>query len=187
MIANAAKALAALVLMGALVALGLSYGGHVVRESDRAFTSVGLEGRYRDRPFSGVVYARHSTGWPSHLTWFWRGVRVGVERLWYDDGAPMAERPYRNGKPHGAWRQWYQDGSPKSLKTYDDGVIDGEVWDWHANGVVADFDLYERGREITHKSWVADGTPHYNYVYQNGRKVGIRGGSFCKRLSTLAR
>ena len=80
---------------------------------------------------------------------------------------------------------WYEDGSVKSLRTYIDGVIDGEMWTWHPNGNLADFNLYDHGKEITHKSWVFDGTPFYNYVYQDGKKVGMLGGEFCRPLAKI--
>jgi antitoxin component YwqK of YwqJK toxin-antitoxin module len=82
---------------------------------------------------------------------------------------------------------WYQDGSAKSLKTYVNGQIDGESWAWHGNGQLSDFNLFKLGEEISHKSWVFDGTPFYNYVYQNGEKVGMKGGEYCKRSEVQQR
>lgn len=153
--------------------------------------SLALHGNevYRDgSPFSGVVYRFHTTGYPARIYLVWQGKRWGTERIWYDNGNLMLERPHRDGIPDGYWRQWYRDGKVKSLKQYKAGRVVGEVWGWHANGQVSDYNRYDQdGQELSHKSWIADGTPYYNYVYQNGRKVGLTGGRFCKRLNKIQR
>lgn len=174
-----------------LAGLALVWGGllvaHVTEENQASFKLRGNTLLYREHPYSGVVYARFPAAGLQRLKFLWRGYPVGVEYTWYPNGQKFEERHYRAGLPHGAWKQWYPNGSVKSLRIYDHGIIDGEVWGWHPNGIVSDYNLYVKGEEITHKSWISDGTPFYNYVYQDGRKVGIRGGDFCKRLAKIGR
>ncbi len=158
---------------------------NVVEESDHELKPLGYDTHYRNSPLTGLVYSQYSDGSLKRLMFFLGGKKVGTERIWYPNGMLMVERPYWFGQPDGEWRQWYQDGSVKSLKVYTNGIIDGESWGWHSNGQISDYNRYEAGREISHKSWVFDGTPYYNYVYQDGHKVGIRGGDFCKRLDKV--
>lgn len=175
-----------LMLIG-LIAFGMRHSHFAVHAFDRDLAKVGYSYHYRNKLFSGFAYEWHTTGHLKYFALIWRGRKIWTERHWYDDGAPMEIRPHRNGLPHGAWRAWYQDGSVKSYRFYKNGVIDGEAWAWHPNGQLSDYDYYEDGTELAHKSWISDGTPFYNYVYQDGKRVGIVGGEYCKRLSTLKR
>jgi antitoxin component YwqK of YwqJK toxin-antitoxin module len=156
--------------------------GFLIRASDPKVATAGLEARYGDSPLTGLVFDFYPNRRPSYLAFFWRGKRVGTERQWYPDGGLWSEEEYAGGLPNGEWRMWYPDGKVKRLAHYRDGERDGEMFGWHPNGQLSDYNFYERGREITHKAWISDGVPFYNYVYQDGRKVGMRGGDFCKLL-----
>lgn len=105
---------------------------------------------------------------------------MGVERQWYVEGGLWSEDEYKNGLPDGEWRMWYPDGRVKHLAHYVRGERHGKSYGWHPNGQLSDFNLHVHGQEISHKAWISDGTPFYNYVYQDGIKVGIKGGDFCK-------
>lgn len=142
---------------------------------------------YQAKPFTGVLLDTYENWRPKHLQILWKGKFFATEYLWYPDGQQMAVRPHKNGLPEGPWKMWYPDGAVKSLRHYKDGQITGEMWGWHPNGQVSDFNLYENGQEISHKSWIADGTPYYNYVYYQGKKVGMKGGEFCKPLQKIIR
>lgn len=176
-------------LLGALLfcTVGFLRTQVVVEESDARLALSGYGSVLSGKPFTGIAYSRYRHFRLQHLVFFWNGKITGTEYLWYPNGTVMAERPHRAGLPHGQWKMWYEDGSVKSLRNYVDGVIDGEMWGWHDNGQVSDFNVYDKGKEITHKSWVADGTPFYNYVYQDGHKVGMRGGDYCKPLKSILR
>jgi antitoxin component YwqK of YwqJK toxin-antitoxin module len=167
------------------VTIGLLHDGIFVDESDRRL-SITIEKSLLDgHLFTGAAYSLYTDHRPHHLQWFWRGKIVGTEYLWYPNGGLMAVRPYLAGLPQGQWKMWYEDGKVKSLRVYVNGVIDGEMWAWHPNGRVADFNVYNHGHELTHKSWISDGVPYYNYVYQDGVKVGMLGGDFCKKLAAI--
>jgi len=165
--------------------LGIACKFFTVKEFDSRLVTSGEDTTFVGHPFTGIAYSLYRDYRPQHVQFFFRGKQIGTEYLWYPDGTIMAERPYKSGKPHGRWKMWYEDGSVRSLRTYVDGVIDGEMWGWHANGQVSDFNVYDHGKEITHKSWISDGTPFYNYVYQDSKRVGMFGGDYCKRLGNL--
>ena len=179
------KHLGKILLLGAVL---LTCAGLAIRKidaDDPSLKLVGYDLEYRNEPATGIVYSLFLNWHPKQLYFLWQGKRVGKEFIWYDNGNLMAVYSYGDGLPDGDWKMWHEDGSVKSLKRYDKGVIDGESWGWHANGQISDYNLYSKGEEITHKSWVFDGKPYYNYVYQNGKKIGLIGGEFCKRLEIL--
>ncbi len=180
-------ALAAL-LSGALFLVLFLMGGRwfLLNETHR-LEQTGYGYSQKGKPFSGILLDTYENGRPKHFQMLWQGKFFATEYIWYPDGQRMAERPHKDGLPHGDWKMWYPDGSVKSLRHYKEGQITGEMWGWHSNGQVSDFNLYENGQEISHKSWIADGTPYYNYVYYQGKKVGMKGGEFCKPLQKIIR
>lgn len=134
---------------------------------------------YDKKPFTGAVYQRASTGRFLQLTFLWRGKRHGADIQWFGNGRRSIERHYRNGLEVGTHKAWYQDGSVKSLKVFADGVAHGKFYDWHSNGRLAQFVIYEHGREVAAKSWTAGGKPFYNYVWNDHAPIGVQGDRFC--------
>lgn len=179
------RCLSTLAICTALAVIAFYYV--VIEESDRDFTHIGYGYQYKGRPFTGVLYRMHKDDSLAMIAFFWKGHREGTERFWYDNGAVFSVQPYKDGLPHGDWKQWYANGRVKSLRHYERGNIDGESWGWHENGQVSDFNVNINDKEVTHKSWVSDGTPFYNYVARNEERVGMRGGEFCKRLAAIVK
>lgn len=176
-------AIAALIVLGTVAVLS----SKVVHADDPRLRLVSYDYEWEGRPANAIVYSLYGNHRFKEFFVLWQGKKLGTEYIWYDNGQLMAERPHVNGLPHGAWKMWYEDGAPKSIKTYDQGAVIGEAWSWHPNGQVATFNRYagKGEREETHKAWIFDGTVFYNYVYQNGHKVGVKGGEFCKRLEII--
>lgn len=169
------------------VGAGIVLSSLLVHADDPRLRLVSYDYEWKDRPANAIVYSLYDNHRPKEFFVLWQGKKLGTEYIWYDNGQLMAERPHSKGLPHGAWKMWYEDGSAKSLKTYELGAIVGDAWSWHPNGQVGTFNRYAGGseREETHKAWIPDGTVYYNYVYQNGHKVGVKGGEFCKRLEII--
>ena len=87
--------------------------------------------------------------------------------------------------PGFVWRLQTDEGNATGIPVaqYAEAVKDAKALGLpaSANGNVAQFTAFEDGQETAHKSWIADGTPFYNYVHRDGRRVGVQGGEFCKR------
>jgi hypothetical protein len=149
--------------------------------SDPELKPVAYEYHYRQKLFSGVGYERHGNGKLGRLAFFWSGKKVWREYQWYASGGIWSESGYDfNGRRQGDWRMWHPDGKPKSLTHYVDDQRQGEQWAWHPNGTLIEYNVHRDDATVTHKSWIFDGTPHYNYVYQQGEVVGVKGGDFCR-------
>ncbi len=174
-----------LIVIVFMLAVTGALAGLLTPAYDPRLKLVGYGYQLDGQPATAMVYELYGNFKPKTFFLLWQGKYVGKEWIWYDNGQLQVERSYADGLPDGVWKMWFADGKPKSLKTYARGQIDGEVWGWHANGQVSDYNFYVNGQEITHKSWIADGTPYYNYVYQDGHKVGTKGGEFCKRLEVI--
>lgn len=135
--------------------------------------------RYRGRPFTGLTYVLYPSRLPAKLAFFRSGKRQGPEIHWYRNGQRWMERHYDEGLEVGTHKVWYPDGAVKSLKQFSQGMPHGDFLDWHSNGVPALFIHYEKGTEVTAKSWTAGGKPFYNYLWREGRRVGLEGDAFC--------
>ena len=75
---------------------------------------------------------------------------------------------------------WYRDGKVQALKNYVNGLADGEFWGWHHNGEVSDYHVFKAGKQTIYKSFISDGKPFYNFVFDGNKTVGLKAGSFCK-------
>lgn len=168
--------------LGLAAVLWAAFSVFTVRSSDPRITMAVDTARVSGRKFTGIAYDFYPNRYPSYLGLFWNGKKTGTEYQWYPDGGLWVQDEFRDGVPHGESKIWYPDGKVKRLAHFDRGERTGEYFGWHPNGQLSDYNFYEGKREVTHKSWISDGVPFYNYVYQNGRKVGMRGGDFCKLL-----
>lgn len=173
----------ALALITVLVAVGFFASNFVVRAGDNGFSISGYQTLLNGKPFSGVLFDLYPNYRPRIVGFYWAGLREGTFYDWYEDGTLWKSQPYDHGQQHGVVKIWYPDGRVKYRAQFDHDLPDGEIWGWHPNGQVSDYNLFRQGKEVTHKSWISDGKPYYNYVYQDGKKLGVRGGDFCKILN----
>ncbi len=171
-------ALAACTLGGLAV---IQAGSLSVRFSDPNFKHVAYEVHFHGKPYTGVAYERHPNGRLGRLGLLWKGRQVLKEYQWHSNGNRLAESTYDlQGRRQGDWMMWHPDGKPKSLTHYINDRRHGEQWAWHPNGTLVEYNVHEEDRTITHKTWIFDGTPFYNYVYQDGAAIGVKGGDFCR-------
>lgn len=147
-----------------------------------ALTKAGTETRFKAQPFTGLLYRFHSNYRLALLTTYWNGEPHGWDLSWFANGQRASRRHFQRGVYDGLTESWYESGRIKSHRRYLQGLADGEQWVWGPEGQVIEYNVYDRDREITHKTWTFDGRPFHNYVYQEGEKVGLMGEGFCKRL-----
>lgn len=169
----------AVLIFAALIGIWAA-GPFLVKESDPKLHTLIDKTQYNGRAYTGLAYELWGSWRPYKLMFFFNGRKFGIERHWYRNGNLWFEREYARGLPHGEWRQWFADGKIKSLVHYKEGQAEGEIWAWYENGQLAEYSVVHDGQDVTHKSWIPDGTLFANYVYQDGERVGIQGGDFCK-------
>ena len=154
----------------------------LVKEGAKGLTLAAFGYSFGEKQFSGVVYDTHQDSQLARITFLLHGKRHGPELQWYANGQRFIERYYRQGLEVGTHKAWYEDGSVKFLKNFHAGLPHGEFYDWHPNGQLAQFVVFENGKEVAAKSWTAGGKPFYNYVWHGEQTIGLRGDTFCSPL-----
>lgn len=153
----------------------------IVDEADQNFRKVAGTLQRFHFPFTGIVYSTYSDASLRRFATYWMGNKFGEELYWHPNGNRWIERHYSNGVPDGFQYSWYPNSAPNYRKEYDHGTPVGELWSWFETGNIASYVRYENGKSVTYKTWTFDGKPYYNYVWQDGQRVGIVGGDFCKK------
>jgi antitoxin component YwqK of YwqJK toxin-antitoxin module len=60
-------------------------------------------------------------------TWFWKGHKQGIARIYYASGALYALLRFRNGKKTALQEYFYENGHPRTRETLLDGVLHGDT------------------------------------------------------------
>jgi hypothetical protein len=170
---------------GGISLLALLTQIHFVRSSERQLALAPWGYNYAGRPLTGIVFDTFSKLNLSRLEFIFNGKREGISIQWFENGQRSIERHYAHGLETGVHKAWYEDGSVRSLKTFAEGLPNGEFFEWHSNGTLAQYVVYDHGRELRAKSWTAGGKPFYNYVWRDQARIGLEGDRFCspKRLN----
>jgi len=134
---------------------------------------------YQGAPLTGMIYGFHDAWRVSRFTMLKQGKLHGVDQQWYLNSQQSIERHYEDGLEVGVHKAWYEDGKVRFLKNFVKGVAHGEFYEWHENGQLAQFVIYDFGREVAAKSWTAGGKPFYNYVWDKQKPIGLRGDTYC--------
>lgn len=162
--------------------LGITFfilSGFVINESDPSLKISTKGYEYNGKIFTGVVLQKYSLLQPARVFVLYNGKQHGPDIQWYPNGTRFIERHYRNGQEVGEHKAWFENGSVQFYKKFIDGNADGEFFIWHANGQLAQYILYNKGVELAAKSWTAGGRPFFNYVWSDGKTIGLKGDSFC--------
>lgn len=77
---------------------------------------------YKGAPFTGVVYETGADGAVVGEFALKDGSREGLTKLWYPDGARLAERMYSGNVLHGVSVEWYRNGNERKRAVYRFGV-----------------------------------------------------------------
>jgi antitoxin component YwqK of YwqJK toxin-antitoxin module len=77
--------------------------------------------RLSDRPFTGRVISRYTTGNLRLESFFEDGLKEGTEKSWYEDGSIRRESGYREGERHGEWTSWDTNHRRTFHRRYEDG------------------------------------------------------------------
>lgn len=154
---------------------------HTLEFGASGFNYIPWETTYNNKPFTGITYKFHPDSWDIYkLQFFWRGKQELTEHRWFKNGVKWQEFEFKNGLRDGVYKSWYKTGKVQTYKTYVKDQVHGEIWGWHPNGEVSDYHVFAHGEQIVYKSFISDGKPYFNYVYRNGKRVGMQGGDYCK-------
>lgn len=106
----------------------------------------------------GTLVALFETGQKRMAITYVGGLRQGNAEWWGADGRLKHKRQYLQGKLNGVWVEYYAgSNAPRQEQLYDDGT---EILrrGWWPNGKKQFEITFANGKEISRKTWEADGT-----------------------------
>ena len=78
-----------------------------------------------------------------------------------------------DGTQHGPSMSWYEEGRPMAEAHFDEGKLDGVFKLWHANGQLAEEGFYSADqRNGTFSTWSEDGVKLLEQHFENGKRNG---------------
>jgi len=127
-----------------------------------------------EEPLSGKFEAKYDDGSPMAESHYDDGKKEGVEKSWDETGTLRLEANYQNGKRHGLTRNWHSNGQMMSETNYANGKIHGVSKTWHNNGKLSTEASYNFGKnEGVYQSWHSNGEKMAEIHYRNNQKHGM--------------
>lgn len=150
------------------------------QDPDLKFKEEGLF--YKDKIFSGYIVNTFEANGVTRKTPFENGILEGRELETFLDGSLATERNYKNGQREGMQRGFYPNGNPRFEYNYEEGLLHGILKEWDSEGNLYSVTKMEKGQEVGRKVWREDGQIYANYVFKNGKLVGLAGGKLCRQV-----
>ena len=138
---------------------------------------------HQGRNFSGVVEENFVQTGTVRDTQYYKGVPHG-EQLEYlpNSSQIVALRNFSGGKNSGVHKGWFADGHRRFHYEYKEGLPHGEFWEWHNSGHPSLFARFDKGVLIGKKMWREDGKIYMNFVFPQGKAVGVPGVKLCYQV-----
>jgi antitoxin component YwqK of YwqJK toxin-antitoxin module len=146
---------------------------------------------------TGTMTGTWSNGTPRSEASWRGGLRHGLLRDWYANGAEKVKIVFESGKVI-SWQEWYSDQTLKAETQYENGRVHGTKREWYPNGTLrleANYDAgrregpfnifyrdgsdslrchYESGElSGSRRSWYANGNLQFEAEYDLGKSVGV--------------
>jgi hypothetical protein len=104
----------------------------------------------------------------------------GVVKKYYESGALMEERTYKDSKLNGPYKTYFENGQVSQDLNYADGKQSGPYKNFDKDGKVTQQGVNANGQIVWYKTYNADGTIHGNIKFlkeENGNYVPLPQGS----------
>ncbi|MFT7499066.1 MAG: antitoxin component YwqK of YwqJK toxin-antitoxin module [Porticoccaceae bacterium] len=138
---------------------------------------------YNNQPYSGYAVGYHTNDRLKEKVGFYNGKKVGVSKLWYNNGALKMESYYNQNVLVNSYKSWWRNGVLSSESNYENGKLNGIERKWYNTGVLAKQRNLVDGQEHgIQKAWLKNGTLYVNYEAKNGRIFGMRRANSCYKL-----
>jgi antitoxin component YwqK of YwqJK toxin-antitoxin module len=135
---------------------------------------------YKDKHFSGYIYALFPTNDTEFVQSYLNGLEEGEHRKWYPNKQVYEQRHYVDGKKEGIQQGWWPDGKQKFIYTASNDAYTGELKEWTSAGTLyRDFHYVNGQEEGSERMWWDDGSVRANYVIRNGKRYGLLGIKVC--------
>ncbi len=137
---------------------------------------------YKKEKFSGYLVTEFEANGVLRKTPYLGGILEGKEVEIFPNGQIASERFYKEGKRVGVHKGWFENGQIRFQYEYEDGLMHGSLWEWNKKGELYSYAKMNKGEEIGRKVWREDGQIYANYVFRNGRTVGLPGAKLCRQI-----
>jgi antitoxin component YwqK of YwqJK toxin-antitoxin module len=138
---------------------------------------------YRGFVYSGIVEERYQQIGTIRETRFQNGFPNGIQIEYLESsGQKLAKREFVNGENSGIHEGWFENGGRRFHYEYANANPNGDFWEWHRSGHPSLFARFENGRLIGKKMWREDGKIYMNFVFPEGRPVGVPGVKLCYQV-----
>tara|TARA_B100001741_G_scaffold280811_1_gene254232 strand:- start:42 stop:614 length:573 start_codon:yes stop_codon:yes gene_type:complete len=156
----------------------------VIYEGSKDFNDFTVEATYRGEVFSGFVFNINEARDTILTGEYKNGVKHGVWKKFYSNGALKERRFYKKGLKAGLYEGFYDDGSKNFVFMFKNGEYNGTNRLWAKDGQLIEEFNYKMGREFgSQKVWYLDGKIKSNYIIKNNRRYGLLGTKNCKNVS----
>ncbi|WP_445735772.1 toxin-antitoxin system YwqK family antitoxin [Mariniflexile sp.] len=138
-----------------------------------------------DKTYSGFVYELHpETADTLLIESYYKGLKEGVAKKWYDDNKLMELRHYASGQKNGKQIAFWENGNKRFEYTAKNDAYEGELKEWNIDGLLFHLAHYSNGQEEgSQKLWYDNGKIRANYVIINGKRYGLLGTKNCVNVS----
>jgi antitoxin component YwqK of YwqJK toxin-antitoxin module len=145
--------------------------GNLIEKDGRA--------KLNGRPFTGVGVEHYPNRQVARRVSFKNGVKEGEARTYSDLGKLTAIGRFHKGLRNGLQEMWFIEGPKQQEDRYVNGILEGVQTKWHLNGTVFREEHFKKGALQGRKVFYPSREVFSNYVNKNGRKYGIDSGELC--------
>ncbi len=142
--------------------------------ADPGLSSKGELILYKNRPFTGIIYAMYSVKDTLFYETYKEGLLQGPSKKWYPNQKPSEELFFNNGYYDGLQRGWWENERNRFLTRYRNKQLEGLSEFWYPSGMRKRNNYYKNGKEEgIQTQWGIDGRPHLSYEIKNGSIITI--------------
>ena len=124
---------------------------------------------------NGLEKIYYQSGALAYVVNYVDGKRDGI-LTWYDrEGNKLADVSYKNGLMHGQERSYYKNGGIKHTMTYIDDKKEGFLKEYYDNGILAlHVEYIHNKKEGLQKEYTYEGKLYSEVLYKNNYKEGLQ-------------
>ncbi len=153
-----------------------------VTATDQNLSYEGVFLVYKKEKFTGLLVTEFEVNGVLRKTPYVNGILEGKEEEIFPNGQIASERFYKEGRRVGVHRGWFENGQIRFQYEYEDGLMHGSLWEWNPKGELYSYAKMNKGEEVGRKVWREDGQIYANYVFRNGRTIGLPGAKLCRQV-----
>jgi len=121
-------------------------------------------------PVNGIAEEEYDND--GRAEFYYKDGKVGLFKVWYENGQLKREGNLKDREPDGLWRSWNETGQLVEEGNFKDGEYDGLWRHWYENGQFLKEVNYKDGkRNGLVKRWYEDGRIMYETEFINGTGV----------------